>query len=66
MDYEPSHLDEVFVVLESCPILDTSEVTVLVIVQDRRDLCRPNVWVTEIPVCGSSRLPYVLGGGLTW
>ena len=53
MGYEPSHLEEVLVVLEPCSILDTSETTVLVIVQDRRDLCRPNVWVAEIPACSS-------------
>ena len=59
---EPSHLKETFVVLEPCSILNTSEVTVSIIVQDRRDFRRPNVWVVKVPGSSSSSLLDTVAG----
>jgi hypothetical protein len=51
--YEPSQLDETFVILKPRSVLDAPEVTVLIIVQDRRDFRRPNVRVVEVPALQS-------------
>ena len=34
VDYEPSHLEKAFVILETSAVLDTPEATVSIIVQD--------------------------------
>ena len=54
--HEPPHLKEAFVLLEPCPILNATEVTVFIIVQDRRDFRRSSVWIIEVPASGSSSL----------
>ena len=59
---EPSHLKKVFVLLEPSSVLDTPKVTILVVIQDRRDFCCPSVWVVEVPGSDSSCL-FRNGGG---
>jgi len=54
--HEPPHLKKGFVLLKPCSVLNTSEVTVSVVVQDRRNLRRPNIWVIKVPTSGSSSL----------
>ena len=53
-DHQPSHLDETFVVLEPGPVLDTSEVTIEVVVQDRRNFGRPDLRVVQVSTSSSS------------
>lgn len=53
VDGEPSHLDETFVILKSPSVLNALEATVPVVIEDRRDFCRSNVWIVEVPVSGS-------------
>jgi len=54
--HEPPHLKQTFVLLESCSILNASEVAASIIVQDRRNFCRPHIWVIEVPASDSSSL----------
>ena len=35
--HKPSHLKEAFIVLKPCPVLNTSEVAIPIVVQNRRD-----------------------------
>ena len=46
---KPSQLEKALVLVEPRSVLHTPEVAILVVVQDRRDFCRPGVWVVEIP-----------------
>ena len=42
--------------MESCPVFNTSEITVAVVVQDGRYFRRPSFWVAEVSVSSSSWL----------
>lgn len=65
--HEPSHLDETFVLLEPRSILHAPEVSVSIVVKDRGNFCRPNVWVIQVPISSSSSLlDATVEKGLTW
>ena len=59
--YEPSQLDKAFVVLETCSILHTPEVSIPVVVQDRRDFRRSNIRIVQVSTYSSSSCKEVGG-----
>ena len=47
--HKPSHLEETFIVLELRSVPNTLQGSVSIIVQDRRNLRRPNVQAVKVP-----------------
>jgi len=58
----PFHPEKRVIVLEINPVLDATEIAVLIVVQHRGDFCGPRVWIVEVPV--SYQLRFITRSGV--
>ena len=59
----PFHPEKPIVMLEINPILDTTEVSLLIVTQHRGSFCKPGVRIIEVPVSYSLRFVTRSGPG---